>query len=163
MVTTRLGIVAICAVLMTTANWAEQRNAATPLSSTDIIAIIGSDVDARTVISKVLIDALADRRGREFVLASQIRSEWLPVVQGVDFVRIPDTEIREFLSSCGSYWIITDLARSRNVVTLLLYRKCSGTSLGYSVSFDGSEWRLRQTGIGSGIPMPQPDCPCVGP
>lgn len=160
----RLGIAAICGVLVTAASWAAQDKADAPLVSTEIVAIIGSDVDSRTVISKVLTHAMAERQPREFFLASQIRTEWLPVVKGVEFVRLPNTEVRGFLSGCGSYWIITDLQRTqKNVIAMRLHQKCGGTTLGYSVSLDGSEWQVRQTGIGSGIPMPQPDCPCVGP
>jgi hypothetical protein len=163
MVKTRLGMAAICAVLMTTASWAKQIEAAAPLVSTDIIAIFGSEGDARTVIAKVLTDAVAQYHRSEFLLSSQIRREWLPVIQGVNFVLISDADIRGFLSRCGQYWIITGLTRTQNVVTMLLHSKCGGTTRGYSVSFDGKEWQLRQTGIGSGFPMPQPDCPCVGP
>jgi hypothetical protein len=86
-----------------------QKKAAAPLVSTDmvailssdIVAIIGSDVDARIVIAQVLAET-AHLRATVF-LASQIRLEWLPVMKGVDFVRLPDTEIREFLSGCGRY------------------------------------------------------------
>ena len=134
---------------------------ADPLVSADIMRIIGSDADARTVIAKVLTLAMADRR-RELLLANQIRSEWLPVAKGVDFVRLPDSEIRGVLSSCGSYWVIVDLERTQNVVTMGLHHKCGGTGLGYRASFDGSEWQVRPTWVGGGIPTPQPDCPCLG-
>jgi hypothetical protein len=157
----RLGIAAICAVLITAAITGQDK-AAAPLVSSDIVDIIGSDAAARTVIAKVLTDALGQYHRSEFLLASQIRREWLPVVQGVNFVLLPDSEIRGFLSRCGQYWVISDLTRTKNLVKMLLGLKCGGSARGYSVSFDGKDWQPRQTGIGSGIPMPQPDCPCLG-
>jgi hypothetical protein len=162
MVKRRLGIAAMCAALMTTASWAEQNRAVPALVSTDIIAIIGSDADARTAIGKVLADAMGPYHQTEFLLASQIRSEWLPAVQGVKFVLISDSDLSGFLSQCGTYWIITNLKRTQNVVTMVLDLKCGGRALGYSVSFDGKGWEARHTGTGSGIIMPQPDCPCLG-
>ncbi len=160
MVTTRLGIAAICAVLITTASWAAQNRAVAPLVSTNIIGIIGSDVDARAVIAQVLAET--SHLPARVVLASQIRREWLPVVKGVEFVRLPDSEIRGFLSGCGRYWIVTRLQRTQNVVTLRLELKCGCASREYAASFDGNIWRVRLNGVGSGCPGPPPDCPCFG-
>jgi hypothetical protein len=127
MLAIRLGIAAICAVLITTVSSVAQSKAAAPLVSADIIAIIGSEADARTVIAKVLTDAMARYHRTEFLLASQIRREWLPVVPRVKFELVADREIRGFLSGCGQYWFITDLKRTQNVVTMLLHLKCGGT------------------------------------
>lgn len=160
MVTTRLGIAAICAVLITPASWAAQNKAVVPLVSTDIIGIIGSDADARAVIAQVLAEAAHLRA--TVVLASQIRREWLPVMRGVDFVRLSDSEIRPFLSGCGRYWIITNVQRTQNVVRLRLGLKCGCTSRDYTASFDGNIWRVRLNGQGCGCSGPQPDCPCFG-
>ena len=110
MVATPLSIAAICAVLITLASLAAQNKAVVPLVSTDIIGIIGNDVDARAVIAQVLADAAHLRA--TVVLASQIRREWLPVMRGVDIVRVSDSEIGPFLSGCGRYWIITALQRT---------------------------------------------------
>jgi hypothetical protein len=161
MVTTRLGIAAICAVLITPASWAAQNKAAAPLVSTDIIRIIGSDVDARNVIAQVLAD-IARLRATVF-LASQIRSEWLPMpmIKGVDFVRLPDAQTRGFLSGCGQYWIITALQRTQNVVKLRLELKCGATARDYTGSLQGNAWWVSLDGQGSGYSCPQPDCPCL--
>jgi hypothetical protein len=176
MVTTRLGIAAICAVFMTAGNWARQNQTVPILTTSDIVAIVGSDVDARNVIARVLTHAMANphamgSRRWEFFLASQIRNEWLPVAEGVDFVRLADTEIAGFLAGCGSYWVIGHLERVEKVVSIRLSKKCGGTALDYIVSFDGSEWRLGPPGagkdrgwvpgIGSGIAGPRPECPCL--
>jgi len=160
MVTKRLGIAAICAVLITTASWAAQNKAAAPLVSTDIVGIIGSDVDARAVIAQVLAET--SHLPARVVLASQIRQEWLPVVKDADFVRLPDSEISAFLSGCGRYWIISGLQRTQNVVRLRLELKCGCASREYTATFDGNIWRVRQGGVGSGCPGYPPDCPCLG-
>ena len=165
----RLCVAAICAVLATTACRAEQDTAAPPpvaqaatwLRSADITAVIGSDVDARSVIAQVLADTGHQRS--TVVLASQIRPEWLPVMKDADFVRLPDTEIRAFLSGCGRYWVITDLQRTQDVVTLQLDLKCGCTSRYYTALFDGNLWRVSSNGQGCGCGGPQPpECPCFG-
>jgi hypothetical protein len=161
MVRTRLGIAAICAVLITHASWAAQNRAAAPLVSTDIIRIIGSDVHARSVIAQVLAETSHLRA--TVVLANQIRREWLPVMRGVDIVRLSDSEIRPFLTGCGRYWVITNVQRTQNVVRLRLEMKCGCTSRDYTASFDGNIWRVHPNGQGCGCGGPQPaDCPCFG-
>jgi hypothetical protein len=160
MVTTRLGIAAICAVLITPVSWAAQDKAAAPLVSTDIIRIIGSDVDARAIIAQVLAET-AHLRATVF-LASQIRREWLPVMKGGDFVLLSDTEIRRFLSRCGRYWFITDLERTQSVVRLRLNLKCGGSVRDYTASFGEAGWQVRLNGVGSGYSGLRPDCRCDG-
>ena len=173
MVANRLGISAICAVLVTTASWAGQNQPAVSLTLKDIIATAGSDADAHLVIAKVLTHAMAQGERRKYFLMSQIRNEWLPVIPGVELVRLADSEIAGHLSGCGVYWIISRFERADNVVSMWLQQKCGGSGRHYIVSFDGNEWRLGPPGtgkdgggwapgIGSGIPMPQPDCPCLG-
>jgi hypothetical protein len=160
MVTTRLGIAAICAVLAA-ASAAAQNNPVAPLVSADIIRIIGSDGDARDVIAHALADAAHNRRVT-FVLASQIRRDWRPVMKDVDVVRLPDTAIGTFLSDCGRYWIIADLQRTGNVIKLRLEQKCGCTSRDYTASLKGNVWSVSMNGVGCGCGGPQPpDCPCL--
>jgi hypothetical protein len=174
MATTRLGIAAICSVLITAASCREQNKAPAPLvnSNTDIsvtdvtdaaeiVGIIGSDADARAVIAQILAEVSHKRRGT-VVLASQIRPEWLPAMTGVDIVRLPDGEIRPFLSGCGRYWIITNVERTENFVTLRLEMKCGCTFSDYTASLEGHLWRVHRNGQACGCGGPQPaDCPCV--
>jgi hypothetical protein len=144
-----------------------------PLTSVAIAAAIGSDADARTVIAMVLSHAMqpAESSRREFFLASQIRNEWLPTVQRVEFVRLSDDDIAAHLAQCGYYWMIYRVERSDNVVSLWLSQKCGSGTRDYVVSFDGREWRLGPPGtgndgggwapgIGSGFSGRPPGCPC---
>ena len=141
------------------------------LTSGKIASIIGSDADARGVISAVLTHAMA-QRSKEFFLATQISSEWLPTIPGVELVRLPDSETAAHLANCGLYWVVGRVERAGNVVSFSLSQKCGGTTLDYVVSFDGRAWRLGSpgtgkdgggwvAGIGSGIVGPVPDCPCL--
>ena len=147
---------------------------APPLTGAAVAAAIGRDTDARAVIAIVLGHAMqpAERSRREFFLASQIRNEWLPTVQRVEFVRLSDTDIAAHLATCGYYWMIDRVERTNNVVSLRLRQRCGGTSLGYVVSFDGREWRLGPPGTGkdgggwgpgrgSGFNGRPPGCPCL--
>jgi hypothetical protein len=171
MATARLGIAAICSVLMTAGNWAVQDSTAPALSIRDITAEIGSDVDAHNVLGIVLTHAMATGPRREFFLTSQMRNEWLPAIPGVEFVRLADSEVGAHLAGCGRYWIIGHLQRVDNVVTMWLNQVCGGSTLQYIVSFDGSEWRLGPPGAGkngggwvpgraSGFVRRPPGCPC---
>jgi hypothetical protein len=141
------------------------------LTSGEIVSIIGSDVDARGAISAVLTHAMA-QRSKEFFLATQISSEWLPTIPGVELVRLLDSEIAAHLANCGRYWVVGRVERADNVVSLFLSQKCGGTSLDYLVSFDGRAWRLGPPGtgrdgggwvpgIGSGIAGRVPECRCL--
>jgi hypothetical protein len=170
---TRLGVAAICSVLMTAGGGTGQNSTAPVLASNDITVEIGNEVDARNVVAKVLTHAMANHERREFFLASQVRNEWLPAVQGVEFVRLSDTDIAGHLSGCGLYWIISRLERADNVVSMWLEQRCGGRTLHYVVSFDGNEWRLGAPGtgkdgggwiqgIGSGVAARPPGCPCFG-
>jgi hypothetical protein len=55
-----------------------------PATAAQLVAAIGSDTDARTVMSMFLKETFppGDRRKTEFVLGNQIRDEWLPKPQG---------------------------------------------------------------------------------
>ena len=157
---------------MSVGNGARQILPPPRLAINDIIATIGSDVDARNVIAMVLTHAMAHRGRQQFFLANQVRNEWLPLLQGVDLVRLAETEIAGYLSGCGSYWIISHLERTDRIVSIRLAEKCGGTELHYIVSVDGSEWRLGPPGtgkdgggwapgIGSGSVGSPPGCPCL--
>ena len=76
----------------------------------------------------------AERSRREFFLASQIRNEWLPTVQRVEFVRLSDNDIAAHLAKCGYYWMIYRVERSDNVVSLWLFQNCGSTARDYVVS-----------------------------
>jgi hypothetical protein len=173
MALTGLGIATICSALMATGTWTSQTPTKPTLGINEITAEIGSDADAREVVSNVLSHAMATRGGRRvFFLARQLRSEWLPVVQGVEFVRLSDAEIAAHVLNCGSYWIISRLERAANVVSMRLSAACDATTLGYMVSLEDGEWRLgppgSRKGGGSWVPGtgsgfvgdPPPECSC---
>jgi len=172
---TRIGVAAIYSVLMTAGSWAGQDSTARVLTSSDIKAEIGTDVDARSVVEQVLTHLMVNHERREFLLASQIPTEWLPSIPGVEFVRLADAEIVGHISACGRYWLVDKVERVDNVVSMMLNQKCGGTVRGYIVSFEGNEWRLGPPGsgkdgggwvpgIGSGFSGgPPPGCRCQRP
>jgi hypothetical protein len=154
--------IAIFCILMSVGSWASQES--TPLlTSADITAKIGTEADAHDVFVTILTHAMANRSHREFFLASQIRSEWLPALKAVEFVRLADAEIARHLSSCGHYWFIDRLERADKVMSVWLNQRCGATALHYVVSFDGRRWQLGSgPGIASGFAGPPPGCPCFG-
>jgi hypothetical protein len=144
----RIGVAAICSVLMAAGRWAGQDSTARILTSDDIKAEIGTDMDVRSVVAQVLTHLMVNHERREYFLASQIRTEWLPSIPGVEFVRLADAEVDKHISACGRYWLMDKVERVENVVSMTLNQKCGGTVRDYIVSFDGNEWRLGPPGTG---------------
>jgi hypothetical protein len=169
---TRIDVAAICLVFMTAGSRVGQGPPARVLTSNDIKAEIGTDVDARSVVAQILTHLMVNHERREFFLASQIRTEWRPSIPGVEFVRLADAEVVGHISACGVYWLVEKVERVDNVVSIMLNQRCGGTVRGYIVSFEGNEWRLGPPGagknggswvpgIGSGfVGGPPPDCRC---
>jgi hypothetical protein len=136
----------------------------------DIVAAMESESDADAVMRLVLSNAMANSSKREFFLASQIWSNWLPDLPGLELVRLNDAEASAHLKACGTYWQVSQLERRGDVVSLSLGKRCGGTVLGYVVSFDRGTWRLGPPGrgnggwapgIGSGFVGRPQGCPCV--
>src|SRR5262245_28840142 len=111
-------------VLIVTAGAGATQDASTrprpaPLTTADIVTRIGSEADARAVVLTVLTHAMAQLR-HEFFLAKQVRQEWLPVVGRAELVRVGENDIAGHLASCGTYWVIRDVERTGDVVSLRL-------------------------------------------
>jgi hypothetical protein len=148
MALTRISVAAICSVLSIAAAWAEQGSTARVLTSRAIAAEIGSEADARSVVAQVLTHLMINHERREFVLASQMRAEWLPPIPGVEFVRLVDAEIVRHISTCGVYWLVDKVERVDNVVSMRLTHRCGGALRDYIVSFEGNAWHLGPPGTG---------------
>jgi len=147
MTLTRIGLAAICLMFMTAGSWAGQGSAARVLTSDAIKAEIGTDADARSVVAMILIH-LVNQQRREFFLASQMRTEWLPSIPGVQFVRLADADIVGHISACGVYWLVDKVERVDNVVSMKLTQRCGGVSRDYIVSFEDNAWHLGPPGTG---------------
>ncbi len=169
-ITGRISIVAVC-VLLTSSGWAGQgAPPATPLTAAQLSAEIGSEADVKAVLALVLRRALKSRaQGQQFFLASQVRSEWLPVIPGMELTRLTEAEIPRHLAACGVYWIIS-AQRKGDVVLMELKQRCGGSSYRFTVASVGGEWKDPPfgiqhgflEGIGSGFAGPQPGCACLG-
>src|SRR5882724_2087441 len=114
---TRIGVAAICSVLITAGSWASQDSTPHVLTSNDIKAEIGTDADARSVVAQVLAHLMVNHEHREFLLASQIPTEWLPSTPGVELVRLADADIAGHIAACGRYWLLEQVKRVDNVVS----------------------------------------------
>jgi len=127
---TRAVAAILCLILAFMKNAQAQGFAAVPLTAALVEVEIGGADDARAVISAVLAQKFppGNRSRREFLLSGQVRSEWLPVVEGVEFVRLSDSEAATAVLNCGTYWQIGGLHRQGDVVSLVLSQKCRGGS-----------------------------------
>jgi hypothetical protein len=144
-----------------------------PVTSDAIVAAIGTDADAGDVLQLVLANLLAQGSRREFVLATQISAHWLPSLSRVEIVRLADTAVDPHLAACGSYWLVFDVKRTDNVVSLKVSQRCGCSVRAYVTSFEDGAWHLGPPraatvgggwieGIGSGCVGPPPGCPCFG-
>ena len=144
----RIGLVAICSALTAVGSWAAQGSPVRLLTSNAIRAEIGTDADARRVVALVLNHLMLNHDRREFFLASQIRTEWLTSIPGVELVRLGDADIVGHISTCGVYWLVDKVERVDNVVSMKLSQRCGGVSRDYIVSFEGNGWHLGPPGTG---------------
>lgn len=138
-----------------------------PLTSTDLVRLIGNETDARRVVQFVLA---AVSLGRAFVLASQVRQTWLPTARP-ELVRLPDGEVERHLAMCGRYWLLSDVVRHDNVVTMNVTERCGCSLRAFVISLEEGDWHLGpphdaarrwSEGIGSGCFGVPPGCPCFG-
>jgi hypothetical protein len=126
----------------------------------DIAAVFGNAADAATFMP-VIVKGLEGSNGRVFVLSRQIRVEWLPSVEGVEFVRLSDAEAVTLSSACGDYWVIS-VAKDRDNGDLWVTtrRRCRASSSGMAFALRDGEWRdTGRRGTGSGWYIgPPPEC-----
>lgn len=146
-------------MLVSTVNGQSQQQSAS-LTDTDIVAAIGSEADTRAALRVVLAPVLGKGQYMPFLLASQVRPEWVPPGSGA--VLLSETDAATLLEQCGTYWVVQQVQRKAEVVSMRLRQRCGGTVLGYDMLFDGSEWRVTGQGIGSGfVGGPPPECKCL--
>src|SRR5687768_9693702 len=74
-------------------------------SDIEIQTAIGTPGDAATLMSSVL-RGLEPYSEQVFVLSRQVRPEWVPRVQGIQFVRLSDDDALARSTACGDYWVI---------------------------------------------------------
>ena len=137
-----------------------------PLTADRIAAAIGSDADARTVMSMFLTDAFrpAGSARTEYVLRNQMRDEWLPTVEGVEIVQLSDADAAARWATCQSYMVISVVRQSNGSVRVIRSPKCSASARGTDFAIRDGEWRAVSRGIGSGFAGIPADCvPCIKP
>lgn len=164
----------VAALLVFDPSLTAQRTGPGPLLDADgIEKRIGSPEDAKAVFALVF-GHLRLNKNRELFLSSQIRSEWVPADAEQQLVRLDDVDAQATLNNCGTYWTVSDVRRSNNVVTLWLVSRCGGTTLNYTMHYTRGEWRHGpydlpdgygwSGGIGSGFAGgPPAGCPCLPP
>jgi hypothetical protein len=155
----------VCLVGLAVGNTKGQDKPASPLTGAAISTEIGNTVDAQGVISTVLTRLFPPTGAlsptKVFFLGSQVRDEWLPVVKGIEFVRLSEPDAVALVANCGTYWMVGRVHRANDVVSLVFSRKCGAGSRHYRVRITGLEYQADLVGVGSGL-VASPDCPCSG-
>ena len=132
-----------------------------PLTADQIARAIGSDADARTVMTMFLQQAFesGNRPRTEYLLRSQIRDEWLPKSDGVTVVQLSGAEAATRLTACGDYIVISAQKQTDGVVYLTRRPKCRASSSRSGFAVRDGRWRLVSSGIGSGwVGGPPAEC-----
>lgn len=140
-----------------------------PLDADQIVKQIGTEADAKAIFALVFAHLRADKT-RALFLSSQIRPAWVPDDDQV--VRLGDIDAQATLNNCGTYWIVSRVQHSDNVITLQLDSRCSAAGREYTVHYSGGRWRpgppdlpeghVWFVGTGSGfVGGPPPGCPCL--
>ena len=134
-----------------------------PAPSSQIAAAIGSDADARTVMSIFLRETFppSDRPRTEFVLRDQLRDEWIPNVQGLEIVRLSEADATARLTMGGTYLVFSVQKRSDGVVRVIRQAKCMAAVHQTDFAFRDGQWRPVASGIGSGW-VGGPPAECAG-
>jgi hypothetical protein len=84
-------IVAMLSGAVTSAVQLPSQTMSAPLTAEGIANVIGSEADAGRIVQLVLGKLLGQESRQVFVLASQVRQEWLPAVRA-DIVRLSDRD-----------------------------------------------------------------------
>jgi hypothetical protein len=123
-----------------------------PAAAAQIAAAIGSDADARTVMSMFLTETFppSDRRRTEFLLRDQIRDEWLPKLQGVELVPLSEGDATARLTMCGTFLVLSAQKQSDGVVRVSRQAKCMASVYATDFAFRDRQWRPVASSIGSG-------------
>jgi hypothetical protein len=160
--------VVILVVVTTSAQVTESE----PQTESEIAGLLGSDAEAMALISDELKHVGSVRRDGVAVLSRQIRDEWVPQMDGVEFLRLSDADAVKRLASCetsGTYWLVLVSQLDGGMVRITTTEKCGGVS--YVARFERHEGQWRVPGVGpgmgwaraiaSGLTSIPPECECL--
>jgi hypothetical protein len=127
-----------------------------------IASIVGSDSDAAVVVSQAIAGLLEPKGTRTVtVFESQVLASWLPVVPGVEFVRMGDAEVKSHYAGCGRYlWLSVNRTNDRLEVTVGEGNKCGGAGQGMPFKRTPAGWVRDFSGLGSGFASGGSHCEC---
>jgi hypothetical protein len=138
-----------------------------PLTADQIASAIGSDADARTVISMFLQESFPPSvvPKAEFFLRSQVRDEWLPRLENVQIVQLSEADAKARLGACDTYWVLDVYKTKDDRIRVTRQPKCTASAQGTNFAIRDGEWRAVGRGIGSGwIGGPPAEClRCMNP
>ena len=126
-----------------------------------IVSIVGSDSDAAVVVSQAIAGFLEPKGARTVtVFESQVLASWLPVLPGVEFVRMGDAEVKSHYAGCGRYlWLAVNRTNDRLEVGVGEGNKCGGAGGGMPFQRTPAGW-VRDSGLGSGFASGGSHCQC---
>jgi hypothetical protein len=103
---TRIGVAAICSVLLTPGSWVGQDPTARVLTSKDIRAEIGTDTDTGSVMAQVLTHLMVNHERREFFLGARYAPNGCrqPLASSSCVLLTPKLWDTSRLAGCTGWW-----------------------------------------------------------
>jgi hypothetical protein len=109
------------------------------LTSNDIVAQAGSEVDAAAVVSSVLRRAFpaSDQPRTVVLIGPQIDAQWIPDIRGIQFVRLSDEDLKAW-PRCSKYWYVFAIRKIDGLVTMTLAEgnRCEASGRDYRFDLD---------------------------
>jgi hypothetical protein len=134
------------------------------LTADQLTAVVGSESEAGAIVSRALLYGIRGFATKTTtVIGAQIPEKWLPVIPGVQIVRLSDNDARAHFQQCGRLLFVNSFTRAESdvvVIDVAEGNKCQigGWSLRFNRRADG--WRLVRDGIPGGFGSGAGDCGC---
>src|SRR4051812_12394959 len=150
----------LCPVMLADTPAQELERGHSPLAD-DILEQAGSEQLVRAALKTAFEMTLGTRRTPRvvYLIAAQMHEAWLPVIDGVRFVLVPDSEIASAHTSCAGLWSISTFTRKgdRISVGVRYGNVCSEHDCGFAVRTDDGTLAV---GPGSGGLTVTTHCEC---
>jgi len=135
-----------------------------PFQTSDQLAVLaGGESAAGAIVSTALDEFVRTSPTKTTtVIGAQIRKNWLPVIPGVQFIRISDDDARAHFQRCGKLLFVNSFLRSSDDVVQISIaegNRCMFSGLGFRFARTADHWRRDESGIEGGF-VSGSDCGC---
>ena len=136
-----------------------------PFQTSDQLAVLaGGESAAGAIVSTALGEFVRINATKTTtVIGAQIRENWLPVIPGVQFIRLSDNDARAHFQRCGKLLFVNSFLRaSEDVVQISIAEgnRCTFSGLDFRFARTADHWLPDESGHGGGFASASGDCGC---